>query len=39
MKSGKIIRAVSEKKTFEYYVILFMYIAPGQGQITPSTKV
>ena len=31
----KIARAVSEKKTFKKYTILYMYIAQGQGQIIP----
>ena len=31
----KIAPAVSEKKTFKNYTILYMYIAQGQGQITP----
>ena len=30
----KIPPAVSEKKTFKDYTILYMYIAQGQGQIT-----
>ena len=30
----KIAQAVSEKKTFKNYTILYMYIAQGQGQIT-----
>ena len=34
----KICQAVSEKKTFKYYKILYMYIAQGQGQITPEDK-
>ena len=32
MKSGQ---AVSEKKTFKDYTILYMYTAEGQGQINP----
>ena len=31
VKTGQ---GVSEKKTFKYYEILYMYIAQGQGQIT-----
>ena len=31
----KIGRAVSEKKTFKDYTILYMYLAQGQGPITP----
>ena len=31
----KIGHAVSEKKTFKNYTILYMYIPQGQGQITP----
>ena len=31
-----IAQAVSEKKTFKNYSILYMYIAQGQEQITPS---
>ena len=31
----KVAQAVSEKKTFKNYTILYMYIAQGQGQITP----
>ena len=34
----KIAQAVSEKKTFKNYTILYMYIAQGQGQITPGDK-
>ena len=30
----KIAQAVSEKKTFKNYTILYMYIAQWQGQIT-----
>ena len=32
---GKTAQAVSEKKTFKNYTILYMYIAQGQGQIVP----
>ena len=28
-------QAVSEKKMFEYYGDIHVYIAPGQGQATP----
>ena len=35
----KICQAVSEKMTFKYYEILFMYIAQGQGQTIPSDKI
>ena len=35
----KIGQAVSEKKMFKDYEILYMYIAQGQGQITPGTKI
>ena len=31
----KIGQAVSEKKTFKDYTLLYMYIPQGQGQITP----
>ena len=31
----KIAQAVSEKKTFKNYTILYMYIAKMKGQITP----
>ena len=31
----KIAQAVSEKRTYENYTILYMYIAQEQGQITP----
>ena len=31
----KIAQAIFEKKTFKNYTILYMYIAQGQGQITP----
>ena len=31
----KIAQAVSEKKKFKNYTILYMYIAQRQGQITP----
>ena len=30
----KIDQAVSEKKTFKTYTILYMYITQGKGQIT-----
>ena len=30
----KIVQAVSEKKTFKNYKILYMYIVQWQGQIT-----
>ena len=32
----KIAQMVSEKKIFKNYTILYMYIAQGQGQITPG---
>ena len=32
----KIVQAVSEKKTFKDFTILYMYITQGQGQITPK---
>ena len=35
----KITQAVSEPKTFINYTILYMYIAQGQGQITPGDKI
>ena len=35
----KIGQAVSEKKTFKDYDILYMYIAQGQGQTTPGDKI
>ena len=35
----KIGQAVSEKKTFKDYDILYMYIAQGQGQITPGDRI
>ena len=35
----KIGQAVSEKKTFKDYDILYMYIAQGQGQITSGDKI
>ena len=35
----KIRTAVSEKKTFKDYKILYMYIAQGQGQITLGDKI
>ena len=31
----KTAQAVLEKKAFENYTILYMYVAKGQGQITP----
>ena len=31
----EIVRAISEQKTFKDFTILCMYIAKGQGQITP----
>ena len=31
----KIAHGVSEKKILKNYTILYMYIAQGQGQITP----
>ena len=31
-------QAISKKKTFKDYAILYMYIAQGQGQITPGDK-
>ena len=34
----KIAQAVSEKKTFKNNTILYMYIAQGQGQITPREQ-
>ena len=34
----KIAQAVSEKKTMNNYTILYMYIAQGQGQITPKEQ-
>ena len=37
-KLVKIARAVSEKTTFKDSMILYMYIAQGQGQITPWGK-
>ena len=36
MKTGQ---AVSEKKKFKDYEILYMYIAQGQGQITQEDKI
>ena len=36
VKTGQ---AVSEKKTFKDYEILYMYIAQGQGQITQEDKI
>ena len=35
----KIGQAVSEKKTFKDYEILYMYIAKGQGHITQQDKI
>ena len=32
----KIVQEVSEKETFKDFRILYMYIAEGQGQITPK---
>ena len=32
----KIGQAVSETKTFKDFMILYMYIAQGQGQTTPK---
>ena len=32
----KIGRSVAEMKTFKDYTILYMYLAKGQGQITPG---
>ena len=32
----KTVQAVSEKKAFKSYTILYMCIAQGQGQITPK---
>ena len=37
-KLVKIAQAVSDKKTFKNYTILHMYIAQGQGQITPTKQ-
>ena len=31
----KIGQVVSEKKTFKDFMVLYLYIAQGQGQITP----
>ena len=36
MKSGETGKAVSEKKTFKDFMILYLYIAHGQGQTTPG---
>ena len=33
VKTGQVIL---EKKTFKYFMVLYLYIAQGQGQITPS---
>ena len=38
MKSSENGQAVSEKKTFKEYTILYMYMAQGQGQITPEEQ-
>ena len=35
----KIGQAVSEKKTFKDYEILYIYISQGQGQITKENKI
>ena len=35
-KMVKIGQPVSEKKTFKDFMILYLYIAQGQGQITPG---
>ena len=35
----KIGQAVQEKKTFKYYETLHMYLAQGQGQVTPGDKI
>ena len=35
----KIDQAVSEKKTFKDYDILYMYVAQEQGQLTPGDKI
>ena len=32
----KIVQGASEKKTFKDFMILYMYIAQGQGQINPK---
>ena len=32
----KTVQAVSEKKTFKDFIILYMYIAQGQGQLAPK---
>ena len=32
----KTVQAVSEKKTFKDFTILYMYKAQGQGQIAPE---
>ena len=34
MKSSETLQAVSEKKTFKDFIILYIYIAQEQGQIT-----
>ena len=35
----KIGQAVSQKKRFKDYEILYMYTAQGQGQVTPGDKI
>ena len=35
-KTAIVYLAVSEKKTFKDYQILYMYISQGQGWITPG---
>ena len=32
----KIGQAISEKKTFKHFTILYMYTAQGQGQVIPK---
>ena len=32
----KTVQVVSEKETYKYFTILYMYIAQGQGQIAPK---
>ena len=34
----KLLKAVSEKKTFQNYTFLYMYKAQGQGQITHTEQ-
>ena len=34
----KMDQVVSEKKMFKDFMILYLYIAQGQGQITPGAK-